>query len=104
MVICPRIRCPGVNVPLSRAPNHSPNCAGSVNARQTLDLGARRMTLFSIRSVLERLGDTLLPVMSNLLVACQSRSDLKKRNRSVAPCPRTALARMLAAREEGAFV
>jgi hypothetical protein len=62
------------------------------------------MTLFSIRSVLERLGDTLLPVMSNLLVACQSRADLEKRNRAVAPHPGTALARMLAAGQEGAFV
>jgi hypothetical protein len=62
------------------------------------------MTLFSIRSVLERLGDTLLPVMSNLLVACQSRTDLKKRNRSVAPHARAALSCMLAASPEGAFV
>jgi hypothetical protein len=83
-VIGPRIRCPGMNLPDNLVPNHSPNCAGSVKARQTFERGAFRTMLFWIRSVLAPADDSLLVLIGNLLVAHILTCAPRKRNRWVA--------------------
>jgi hypothetical protein len=64
-VIGPRLRPPGVNCPSMFVPNHCPNWAESVNARQTFDRGARSTTVFWMRSVALRVvGDWLVVLMT----------------------------------------